>query len=236
MTPLEGRSLVRGGILLLVLAVFRSGVDFLMHHDPVLVEQHTNLPRLLEESLDARKENERRTLPFGPGETLDPNRSGEEELDRLPGIGPATAHAWVATREEDGGFWNAGDLLGVPGVGPATLEKIRPFLDFSGGVPLDLRDRMRERTTQAISGNGGPTLPTGSTSSPSMRTESRIDLNRAAPEELMSLPGIGPALAARIVESRRREGLFLTLEDLLRVRGIGPATLERIKELVLPRG
>jgi len=39
-------------------------------------------------------------------------------------------------------------------------------------------------------------------------------------------------LAARILESRARDGPFLNPEDLLRVRGIGPATLERIRDLV----
>jgi competence protein ComEA len=57
----------------------------------------------------------------------------------------------------------------------------------------------------------------------------RIDVNRASVEELTVLPGIGPALASRIVESRESHGPFRTPEELLRVRGIGPGILEKIR-------
>ena len=57
----------------------------------------------------------------------------------------------------------------------------------------------------------------------------RIFLNRASPEELTRLPGIGPRLAARIVEARTRKGSFVRLEELLDVNGIGPALLDRIR-------
>ena len=60
----------------------------------------------------------------------------------------------------------------------------------------------------------------------------RLDLNRAGPEELQALPGIGPALAGRIVEHRARIGRFRSVDDLLDVSGIGPATLERVRSLV----
>jgi len=55
-----------------------------------------------------------------------------------------------------------------------------------------------------------------------------LDPNRASASELTSLPGIGPALAGRIVLDRERNGPFRAPEDLLRVKGIGPATMERI--------
>jgi competence ComEA-like helix-hairpin-helix protein len=56
-----------------------------------------------------------------------------------------------------------------------------------------------------------------------------VDLNSAPAEELMLLPNIGPTMARRIVESRRRQGRFQQTDDLLRVRGIGPKTLERLR-------
>jgi len=52
-----------------------------------------------------------------------------------------------------------------------------------------------------------------------------LDVNRARAPELARLPGIGRALAARIVEARP----FEALDDLVRVRGLRPATLERVK-------
>lgn len=49
-----------------------------------------------------------------------------------------------------------------------------------------------------------------------------FDLNRAPADTLVFLPGIGPALAARIVAEREAGGPFRDLDDLQRVRGIGP--------------
>ncbi len=57
----------------------------------------------------------------------------------------------------------------------------------------------------------------------------RMDINRADPQELALLPGIGEVMAGRIVEERNRRDGFSSREDLLRVSGIGPKRLERIE-------
>ncbi len=56
------------------------------------------------------------------------NRASAEELETLPGIGPSRAQAIVRWREEHGRFRRVEDVLGVPGVGPATLERLRPLV------------------------------------------------------------------------------------------------------------
>lgn len=56
-----------------------------------------------------------------------------------------------------------------------------------------------------------------------------VDVNRADAGELERLIGIGPALAAAIVEHRSRHGPFRTVDDLEAVPGIGPATVERLR-------
>jgi competence protein ComEA len=60
-----------------------------------------------------------------------------------------------------------------------------------------------------------------------------IDLNRAGAAELDALPGIGPAIAARIIAHRDANGPFRELGDLQRVDGIGNALIERIAPLVI---
>jgi competence protein ComEA len=56
----------------------------------------------------------------------------------------------------------------------------------------------------------------------------RMDLNASSAPMLERLPGIGPALAGRIVEYRDIHGPFRRPEDLVRVRGIGPKTYEKL--------
>lgn len=51
-------------------------------------------------------------------------------------------------------------------------------------------------------------------------TTPHVNINRATREELERLPGVGPALARRIVEHRERHGAFRRVEHLIAVRGI----------------
>ncbi len=58
-----------------------------------------------------------------------------------------------------------------------------------------------------------------------------INVNTATQEELEFLPGIGPVIAARIVEFRKTRK-FEKVDDLLEVKRIGPVTLEKVREYV----
>ncbi|MGQ0815496.1 MAG: ComEA family DNA-binding protein [Gemmatimonadota bacterium] len=62
-----------------------------------------------------------------------------------------------------------------------------------------------------------------------------LDLNRASAEELDRLPGLGPAVAQRIVARRDSIGRFRSVEELDSVKGIGPALLEKIRTRVVVR-
>lgn len=59
-----------------------------------------------------------------------------------------------------------------------------------------------------------------------------IDLNTADAALLESLPGVGPATAAAIIDHRERNGPFASVEGLLEVRGIGEAKLAQLRDLV----
>ena len=169
------------------------------------------LPTLLEESREAVEEVARRDEPLAPGETVDPNRADAVALDRLPGLGPSAAAAIVAAREDGAVFRRPDDLLSVRGIGPGTLARIRDFLAL-GAPPV---------SPPRAPGRGGPLPAAPPDPGP-------IDVNRADLELLQKLPGVGPALAERILVARREQP-FTSLEDLARVKGIGPATVERIR-------
>jgi competence protein ComEA len=59
-----------------------------------------------------------------------------------------------------------------------------------------------------------------------------VSLNRAGDKELEELPGIGPALAGRIVAWREANGGFKSVQDLLKVSGIGENLLAGVIDLV----
>lgn len=59
-----------------------------------------------------------------------------------------------------------------------------------------------------------------------------VDLNTADQARLETLPGVGPAIAQRILEWRAQHGPFHTVDELLEVSGIGPTILERLRERV----
>ena len=63
-----------------------------------------------------------------------------------------------------------------------------------------------------------------------------VNLNSADAAGLQRLPGIGPSLAAAIVEHRRRSGPFATVDELVEVSGIGPVKLEQIRPLATVDG
>lgn len=65
-----------------------------------------------------------------------------------------------------------------------------------------------------------------------MPVKAPVDLNAATREQLELLPGVGPALADRILEYRQRHGKFTSLQELLDVKGIGQKKFEQIRPLI----
>jgi len=59
-----------------------------------------------------------------------------------------------------------------------------------------------------------------------------VNLNTADRAALLSLPGIGPATAERILAYREKHGKFRNVDELLLIRGIGAKKLARIRPLV----
>jgi competence ComEA-like helix-hairpin-helix protein len=93
-----------------------------------------------------------------------------------------------------------------------TVPRVRTEVTAPGSVPVE-----RLRGVAGIDGQ---------------LARPRVDPSVASADELATLPGIGPALARRIVEDRQAHGNFASLEDLRRVRGIGEALSARLAPYV----
>jgi competence protein ComEA len=227
MSESERRTLLGVACFLLFTSLVRHGMER-RTPEVELPEDPARVGALEARGQEIRDDQEARSRPLAPGERIDLNAASEVELNRLNGVGRATAAAIVQEREAAGPFRSVDDLVRVRGIGPATVARLREQAEIgragtraAAGLPAaGGGSATGARGAQAISGPGSP------------GAAQPLDLNRASAEELMRLPGVGPAIAGRIVRARVERGGFRTVDELVEVSGIGPATLARLRPLV----
>lgn len=116
------------------------------------------------------------------------------------------------------------------------VRKVRDGMQIRVPVQKAARTSSTQRkNAQATAGySASSTKKGGSTRAGAEKNNSAVQIvriNSAGVSELQQLPGIGPALAQRIVDTRSR-GRFASVEDLLRVPGIGKAKLAKLRDYV----
>jgi competence protein ComEA len=117
----------------------------------------------------------------------------------------------------------------VPGVDVDTVNRAAPLTDGQRiRVPLPGEPPPPEPPPPAATDGVGAGGAGGGAATPA----SPVNLNTATAEELETLPGVGPAIAAAIIDQRTRTGGFRTVRDLLDVRGIGESRLAQLEPLV----
>ena len=117
------------------------------------------------------------------------------------------------------------DLLAAAG-GPlpaADLDRINLAAPVADGTQVIVPRRGEPTPT--------PSVPTGGPSDPAAPA-ALVNINLAGPEELETLPGVGPSTAAAIIEYREASGPFTSVEQLIDVTGIGEAKLAALIDLV----
>lgn len=122
----------------------------------------------------------------------------------------------------------------TPTVERAGLALPAPAGDNQSGVELPVLPNEPAALTKAEPAKADAARPAPATQpkTPIAPTKTTININTATAAELELLPGIGPALAQRIIDHRREHGAFRRVEDLDDVKGIGPRTLEKLRPLV----
>lgn len=79
---------------------------------------------------------------------------------------------------------------------------------------------------------GGTSSGSGSSNWGGSKKQDIVNINTASQTELESLPGIGPSLALKIINYRKENGKFSSIEDIKNVSGIGESKFEALKEFI----
>jgi len=163
------------------------------------------------------------SLPFASTTVASPPTSGTTVPDVLV-VHVAGAVATPGLHELPAGSRVADAIAAAGGLTPAAdASRINLAAPVADG----------ERVYVLAVGEQEPTVAVGS--SPSGESDASVgpvNLNTADAEELDSLPGVGPATAAAIIEHRGKVGAFTAVDQLLDVPGIGEAKLEALRDLV----
>ena len=119
----------------------------------------------------------------------------------------------------------AGGLTGLGDTGSLNLAEV--LLDGQQVVvPPQGADN------DGASGMADGATPSGGVTAPTAGATATVSINSAATTELETLPGVGPVLAAAIVQWRTDNGGFTSIEQLQEVSGIGPVTYAELAPLV----
>ncbi len=139
------------------------------------------------------------------------NEADIETLSELPGIGPAKAKTIFDYREKIEAFKSLIELTKVKGIGKKTLAKLLPYLEMIGDS-AEVKSFLTAEKSVEIAG--------------------KININTAYKSQLMSLPGIGEGKADAIIEYRKTNGPFKSIEEIKNVKGIGESIYQKIKDKI----
>lgn len=116
----------------------------------------------------------------------------------------------------------------------ADMSKINLAYVLEDGVKIRIPSINDEPTEEYITTDGVEIVESSSqtTQNGGNSKSGLININTANETELDSLPGIGPSIAAKIINYREENGDFASIEDIKNVNGIGDSKFEELKDLI----
>ena len=116
----------------------------------------------------------------------------------------------------------------------ADLTQVNLAYELQDGQKVYIPNK-KEKVTEYITESSGNNVIVGekNISNNNEGNDSKVNINTANLDELDSLPGIGPALAQRIIDYREQNGNFQSIEDLQNVKGIGDSKFSDIKDNII---
>jgi competence protein ComEA len=155
-------------------------------------------------AIEAQTAPQKKTTAKEKAATVDLNKATAEELEELPGVGPATAKKIIAGRP----YTKVDDLA-------------------KAKIPERVITSIRSKVHVAEATAAKPKSKSAGSSEPVAKSE-KLNLNTADAAALEELPGIGSARAKAIIAARP----FKSVDELASVRGVGKSRSDALKDLV----
>ena len=153
---------------------------------------------------------------------VDINTATQQELEAVKGVGAATAKKIIAGRP-----YKSLDELTKAGLSAKKIEALKPYVAVGKAPAAPAPAPAAEKKPKAVPAVK-PAEKKAPAATPAPSAVAPVDLNMADQKALESLPGIGPALAKKIMEGRP----YQSVDDLSRIKGMNKSKIDAIKDKV----
>lgn len=221
------KSHASGVVVLIFIVLFIQGVLFLFggkeKDSEAIVKENiqTGLDSVVKERVGKNIEKSVRRPVKEPVliGRFDPNTVDKSGLIKL-GLSPKQAQVVLNYREKGGKFKDAGDFSRMYVISPKTYERVKEYIS----IETDKADTIKSDTVVNVK--------TYSASFNGYENRELLRLNTADSIDLISLPGIGPYYARKIIQYRERLGGFATKDQLLEIYGIDKERFDLFAERI----
>jgi comEA protein len=111
----------------------------------------------------------------------------------------------------------------------AAAARIAPFIRDPTATEADMRKKLSKATTLLLIIS--LLVPAAAMAQKAKPTSTeKVNINTASVDQLETLPGVGPAMAKKIVEHRSKNGKFSKVEEILNIKGIGEKKFQKMKD------
>lgn len=211
-------------ILIIVAIIVMVGIGYYMYvKDNVNVENDKENLEIEQQKIDNNENN------------VDSNKN--DNLNIIVHISGAVNKEGVIELKENS---RIADAIGKAGglKDNACMDEINLAYKLEDGMKIHIptieeqkNENIKEESNNYIEKNN-IVGDTNTNSNKQSKQTTKVNINKATQTELEALPGIGPSIALKIVNYRKENGKFKSIEDLKQVNGIGDSKFNKIKNLI----